>query len=358
VATDRVLTTIAQALKVYTDKVHGCFVGRLNGSDFAMSLPVRGELEATANALSEGLRVALSTQGAHLSVATGAVEMQHGLPLAELMTAADAALARAESRGGFAVELGATGGTAAASGGEASWRSQITQALAEGRTRLVSFPVIDTANRVIALECPLRVQLQGGGAFETAARWLPLALRSRLTTAIDLNAIALALEAIRIDAQPRCINLSPASLADSGFAANVRELLGTQPDAAPRLWLEVSEVAAFDQFTPLQELGRQVRPLGVQLGLEHAGERLGRIERLMELGLDYVKLDASVVHAVGSDAARATFVASSVTMLHGLGISVYAEGVADAADARALWGCRIDGLTGPWVSAQLPGSAR
>jgi EAL domain-containing protein (putative c-di-GMP-specific phosphodiesterase class I) len=76
----------------------------------------------------------------------------------------------------------------------------------------------------------------------------------------------------------------------------------------------------------------------------------------MELGLDYVKLDAAVVHAVGDDAARATFVASSVTMLHGLGLSVYAEGVANETDARALWDCRLDGLTGPWVSSQRAGT--
>ncbi len=351
VATDRVLGTIAQALKVYTDKVHGCFIGRLNGSDFAMCLPVRGEMVATANALSEGLRVALATQGAHLHIATGAVDMLHGTSLAGLMAAADAALALAESRGGFSVEVGSTQAPPAGAGGEAAWRSQITQALAEGRTRLVSFPLVDAANRLIALECPLRIQLKPEGAFETAARWLPLALRSRLTMAADLNAVTLALEAIRGDAQARCVNLSPASLADSGFAAHVRELLQTQREAAPKLWLEVAEAAAFDHFTPLQELGRQVRPLGTRLGLEHAGERLGRIERLMELGLDYVKLDASVIAAVGSDAARATFVASTVTLLHGLGMAVYAEGVADAADAQALWDGRVDGITGPWVSA-------
>ena len=353
--TDRVLVTIAEALKVYNDQVRGCFTGRLNGSDFVMCLPVRAVMTDTARALAEGLRVALATQGTQLNVAIGAIDMVHGTPLAELMTAADAALARAESRGAFAVEIASTASPRAGLGGEGAWRQQITRALGEGRTRLVSFPLVDAAGELIALECPLRIQLDPAGAFETAARWLPLALRSRLTMAADLNAVALALEGIRIDAQPRCINLSPASLADSGFAAHLRELLRTQPEAVSRLWLEVAEGAAIDQFAPLQELGRQVRPLGVRLGLEHAGERLGKIDRLMELGLDYVKLDASVVAAVGGDAARATFVASSVTMLHGLGLAVYAEGVTNGLDAQALLARGLDGLTGPWVSARREG---
>ena len=352
VHTDRILVTIAEALQIYADRVQGCFIGRLNGSDFAMSLPVRGAITETAQALSDGLAVALAAMGTGLNVAIGAIEVQRGASVADSMALADDALARAESRRGFAVVIGAVQPAGPRSSGEAAWRVQIGQALAQGRTRLVQFPLVDAAGKLLSFECPLRVQLEPGGNFDVAARWLPLALRSRLTAATDLNAVTLALEAIRIDARPRCINVSPASLTDGSFVVHLRELLGTQPDAADQLWLELPESAAVDHFALVQELGRRIRPLGVRLGLEHAGERLGRIERLMELGLDYVKLDAAVVHAVGDDAARATFVASTVTMLQGLGLAVYAEGVASETDARALWDCRLDGITGPWVSAQ------
>jgi len=97
-----------------------------------------------------------------------------------------------------------------------------------------------------------------------------------------------------------------------------------------------------------------VRPLGARFGLEHAGERLTRVERLFEAGLDYVKLDASIVRDTASDPRRADFVKGLVTMLHTLSVQVFAEGVSDAADARVLWACGMDGLTGPWV--RLPRS--
>jgi len=45
-------------------------------------------------------------------------------------------------------------------------------------------------------------------------------------------------------------------------------------------------------------------------------------------------------------------VRSTVTLLHGMSIQVYAEGVADAADAAKLWACGVDGATGPWISSQ------
>jgi EAL domain-containing protein (putative c-di-GMP-specific phosphodiesterase class I) len=39
-------------------------------------------------------------------------------------------------------------------------------------------------------------------------------------------------------------------------------------------------------------------------------------------------------------------------MLHGLSIKAFAEGVADPADAQALWQIGLDGVTGPWASAR------
>ena len=351
-STDRLIAAIAQTLQTYVQRVDGAFVGRLNGSDFALGLPRGGVARETAQAVIDLLRAVLPSFGAHVGVAAGAVEMRHGAELAELMGSADLALARAESHGPFAVESAGEGGSAWAGLGERRWRERVSEALAEGRVQLGSYPVVGTDRNLIHLECPLRLQLEPEGRFEVAAHWLPLAVRSRLTCAVDEHALTLALQAIAADGQPRCVNISPASLADSGFAARLRARLVALPRAARNVWIEVSEEAAADQFELVRELGRQLRPTGARVGLEHAGERLSRIERLFEAGLDYVKLDAAVTHGVAADAGRAGFVKGLVTMLHSLSLHVYAEGVNDGADAQTLWACGVDGMTGPWVSAE------
>jgi EAL domain-containing protein (putative c-di-GMP-specific phosphodiesterase class I) len=198
----------------------------------------------------------------------------------------------------------------------------------------------------------LEARKEFDGAFEVAGDWPPLAVRARLTPEIDIAAVALALQAIEADGMQRCVNLSPDSLVDSAFASRLRTRLATQPSAAKQLWLEVGESAAADRFDQVRELARQVRPLGVRFGLEHAGERLSRIERLFEAGIDYVKLDAAVTREVGAEAGRAAFVTGLATMLHSLQLQVIAEGVVSADDAAALWQCGVDGMTGPWVSEQ------
>ena len=371
-STDRLIATIAQTLQTYTQRVDGAFVGRLNGSDFGLALPVGGLARETAVAVVALLRAALPAFAQGVAVAAGAVETRHGSALADVLGGADLALARAENGGPFSVDTSVyasvdapvdAGPDAARSDpadptspdlavlGERGRTARVREALVEGRLQLASFPVVDAAGRLIHIECPLRMQLAPGAPFEVAARWLPLALRGRLTCFVDERAVALALQAISGDGQPRCVNIAPASLSDSGFAARLRTQLLAAPRAARDLWVEVGESAVADRFELLRELSRQLRATGARVGLEHAGERLARVERLFDAGLDYVKLDAATTHGLAADEARAGFVLGLVAMLHSLSMQVFAEGVADGATADALWACGVDGVTGPWASA-------
>ena len=346
---DAALCSLATLLRAYTERVADSLAGRLNGADFALFLPGVVLAPATTEALADGLRTALSALGSEVRAHLGAVNLQAGAPLPALLAQADLALARAELGAAFALALPADTSPAR---GERDWRDQLLAALDGGQAALVEYPVIDAAGALSHLECPLRLPLVPGAAPQPAASWLPLAVRSRLTARIDLEAARLALTAIARDGRPRGVNLAPATLADPDFLTRLRELLLAQPEAAQRLWVEVAERAALERFRPVQELARQLRPLGVRVGLEHAGPQLQQIPRLYELGLDFIKLDASVCSGVASSASVQEFVRSTVRLLLPLRLMVLAEGVASADDARALWACGVTAVTGPWASGQ------
>ncbi len=374
-ATDRMLLAVTEVLQAYTERVKGCSLGRLNGSDFALCLPAGGVALETARALAESLKLLLPSfgegLGADIAVAIGAVEMQRLRPVSQVMSSADGALAMAESHGAYSVELADQVGPTASLLGAQVWRQQIDLALRPVRgvgsdaamvagtvaetasgARLARYPLINRVSELVHWECPLRLHLEPGGTFEPASRWLPLALRSRLTAAVDERAVALALADIDQDGTARCVNLSAASLTDSGFAARLRAQLMDAPRASRQLWLEVPEIAAVEHFEAVQELGRQLRPTGIRFGIEHAGPQLSQIDRLFEAGLDYAKLDASSTQGLAGDTQRMHFVRGMVALLHGLAVQVFAEGVVDAVDAKALWHCGVDGITGPWASQE------
>lgn len=347
--TDALLQRLAQLLLEVTHGIPSAAVGRLNGGDFAVCLHEGAVPLPQPEYVADALKRLFSELAINAQAVVGAMHWARGMPMAQVLASADSALARAESRGHFAVETAEIISGQPAALGEDEWRRRLTSTLVDRRVQLVKFPVINRDGQLVHHECPMRLQLDPGGGFEAAATWLPMALRCGLMSRIDEQAVQIALEDIAQDNVARGVNLSPASLADSGFVPRLRALLAASPQAARSLWLEVAESAALDRFELVRELCKQLRPMGVRIGLEHAGERLARIEFLFEAGLDYVKLDASVIHGVAQDPARRAFVSGTVGMLHSLGLLVYAEGVGDLEDLGALWPCGVDGVTGPAV---------
>ncbi len=349
-ATDRLLQDAAGAMVESSRRFSAAEVGRLNGSDFALALPDVESLREPAVDVAARLRSLLRVQDGGAHAVVGAVRWWHGAPLSSLLAAADQALARAESRGPYTVELDDTGDGLVL--GEDAWRHRIQTAIAERNAQLVDFPLVGRGGELIHHECPLRLRLGEAGELVSAAQWLPMARRAQLTAEIDLLAVELALVAIGQDHSPRSVNVSPSSLSDADFSTRVRALVVAHPQAAPGLSLELAESGALRQLHLVRELTEQLHAAGTRVGLEHAGERLGETRGLLEAGLDFVKLDASLVQGIANDEARAHHVASTVRMLHGIGLQVYAEGVTEQEDASALWQCGVDGLTGPVVGRQ------
>jgi diguanylate cyclase (GGDEF)-like protein len=354
--TDHILQAVSSRLSQFADDLPQVgdgaeiVIGRLNGADFALLLPQSGTVKDQASAVCAHLRSTCAELNGPVEVVVAGVGWLRGTAFQTLMAVADETLARAESKGAFAVDAAEEPVSPHAMQGEDEWRQRITLAVGERRARLMQFPLVDREGKLLHYECPLRLQIDPENGYDVAAYWLPLALRTGLTPSVDELAVAMALEQIAADGHARGVNVSPASLLDSGFLPRVSALLAQAPAAAGLLWLEIPESAAVERFELVRELCRQLRPLGARVGLEHAGERLARIEHLFEAGLDYIKLDAAVVQGVSEDEARAAHIRGTATMLHGLGLQVYAEGVALQSDAHALWACGIDGITGPSVA--------
>ncbi len=349
-AAERRLAVVAELLLAYPRHVQGAFAGRLNHCDFALFLPAPGVAEETAATVLRALRASPVADVGGAEVAIGVAEGLASPEPSEALAAADQALARAEAAGPYCIEVHALAEAAEPARGERAWRVRLDEALHEGRTALGKFPVVDAAGRLLHLESPLRVQLDLGGPFVEARQWLPMAARARLMHRVDLAALELALLATARDAQPRCVHVSAASLGTPGFVAEVQRRLEVAPEAASLLWLEVADNLAVSRALPrLREAIAAWRPLGVHLGLEHAGASMQGLARLAGLGLGHVKIEARFVRGVAAETAVRDFALALLRLVHGLGALAIAEGVDDPADWAALQQLGFDAVTGPAV---------
>ena len=350
-ATDHVLGAVADVLLTYVDRVPGTFAGRLNGSDFALCLPVPGVALETAASLRTALAAAPALRSGGAELVVGGVDGVRDTSASAALSAADAALAQSEAGASNAaqatvVDLRTASGNPSV--GARAWREQISNALAEGRTQLAATLVFDTQGHEIHLECQLHVQLQPGGAFQTTDRWLALARRSRLMPQVDLAALDLALQAINQDGRARAVHASPLSLALPGFVAEVASRLAAAPVAARRLTIEcVDGLRPGANPALLSAATAAWLPRGVRVGVEHAAYSAQQLPTLQAAGVHYVKVDMRQLQGLAEDGAVQDYARGLLALLHGLGLQVLAVGVTEQVHMAALWALGFDGASAP-----------
>ena len=79
------------------------------------------------------------------------------------------------------------------------------------------------------------------------------------------------------------------------------------------------------------------------------GHQFSQIGLLHDLGLDFIKVDASFVRGLDNNPGNSAFLKGLSGIAHNIGLQVLAEGVATEDELKALEGVGFDGATGPAV---------
>ena len=95
-----------------------------------------------------------------------------------------------------------------------------------------------------------------------------------------------------------------------------------------------------------------LKGLGCHVGVEQFGQRLSEIKKITELGLDYVKIDASLVNGIEESIGNQEFLRRFCEVVHTVGVSVIAVGVQSEAEWEVLKLLGIDAATGPAIASQ------
>lgn len=331
---------------------------RMNGADFALLLPGRQAGREVAEALLASLVASMEAYvdgGPSAYIGMGAFKQGTGLRV--LLSQVDAALIAAEADGVNAVReaVVATDDEVPTDGAE--WGRIIEQALEQRWLRLVSFPVVDMRGRLLHQECPLRLKFDADGDWQPAGSFLPIAQRIGLAPQLDFAALELALAALEGQDAPTglAINLAASSIAGANFRRKLDTLLIRHRKVASRLWVEVAETGVLKHVDAFHEFCTLLRSHGCRVGVEHFGRQFSQIGQLHDLGLEYIKVDASFIRHLDTNPGNQAFLKGVSSIAHSIGTLVIAEGVANEAEFAALGGLGFDGATGPWVKlAEAP----
>ncbi|MDX9995038.1 MAG: EAL domain-containing protein, partial [Rhodocyclaceae bacterium] len=262
----------------------------------------------------------------------------------------DQLLAQAEGLGANKVVAHEGDAAAIAAIPAEAWRELISEALKEDRIKLVNFPVVAAKGAALMhREGVIRMQTEADGPWHPAGDFMPFAVRLKLTPSLDLGVIRLALDALRKESGSFAVNLSADTFADPDFRKRLIAQLRSHGEECKRLWVEVPEYATVSHFDAFNELCRGLKSLGCKVGIENFGRKLAEVDKLADLGVDYVKVDTSFVRDIDQNDGNREFLAGLCKMVHGIGIMVIAVGVRNQQELDTLVALGFDGVTGPAV---------
>ena len=317
--------------------------------DFALLLPCNVPARTTAEYLLATMEVACQ-QGRleRPAVAIGMTRLRSGQGLPELMAEVSAALKEAEASGISTIrEAAPSAGMAVES---RQWLDNFERAITQKLVRLSGLPITSLDGKLIHSETQLEIKLESNGDWQQVRRWQPLIQELELDERVDMLAIGMALTAL--DADPFLaalfVSIQPASMGSATFRSSLLLLRG-HSTLATRLALEVREDEAARQLTTFKAFSIELKQAGCRIGLQHVGRQLGDVALLRNLGLAYLKVDASFIRGVHYNPGNQAFLRGLTSIAHHIRTQVYAEGVVDPLELAELAALGLDGASGPAI---------
>ena len=180
------------------------------------------------------------------------------------------------------------------------------------------------------------------GATISPAAWLALAERHGRIAEIDQLIVRCALA--KLIARPDVtlsINVSPLTLRQPAFLAELRATLTGRPALARRLVIEIVETAALDDVEAIAESFADLRALGLRLAMDDFGAGHTSLKNLRALKADIVKIDGAFVQNLARSSDDRFYVRELIALARRIGAKIVAEWVEDSETLAMLraWGC-------------------
>ena len=216
-------------------------------------------------------------------------------------------------------------------------------------------PQIDLASgRIVGAEALLRWLHERWGAIP-AGEFIPLVENTSLIKPLTEFVIAQSIEQLLLMREagiafPISINVTAGNLAERHFAARLNEAITRRGLQAGDIEIECLESQRIQESSAALACLHALKANGHRIALDDFGAGYSNLNYLRHIPADVVKLDASLIRLLKSDAESRIIVQSIIDMLHKLNYEVLAEGVEDLESLHYLTEYRCDVVQGFYFS--------
>ncbi len=132
------------------------------------------------------------------------------------------------------------------------------------------------------------------------------------------------------------INVSPLQLIMPNFISNLQDWLSVSNFPPDHLVLEITEDVLIEDISIIHSQIRHLNDLGIRIAVDDFGTGYSNLRNLIELPIDAVKIDRSLVKDIERDNRATMLISTIVQWARAINVSVVAEGVETETQAILL----------------------
>lgn len=150
------------------------------------------------------------------------------------------------------------------------------------------------------------------------------------------------------------VNMSPIHFEQDGLKYRIQQLLQRYDVPPTMLELEITENTAMGDMEKGRNYVTELQQMGIRVSIDDFGTGYSSLGYLRKMPIDKIKIDRSFIMDMAGSDSDMMIVKTMITLAHGLGKRILAEGVEDTNQLQLLRHLACDAVQGYLIAKPLP----
>lgn len=233
------------------------------------------------------------------------------------------------------------------------WLNTVKQAIREDRVIPYFQGIIDNkSGNIVKYECLVRI-IETDGSIVSPGMFLPIIKKTKLYPQITKIMLEKCVKHFENKNYSFSLNISTEDIMNKDTVTYIQELLGGKRVAEYAVF-EILETDNIGNYAEMSEFISEIKKLGCKVAIDDFGTGYSNFTHLMNLDLDYLKIDGSLIQNAVKDEYTNRLVRSIVGFAKGMNILTVAEFVSSEDIFEEVKAMGIDYSQGFFIAKPMP----
>jgi diguanylate cyclase (GGDEF)-like protein len=226
------------------------------------------------------------------------------------------------------------------------WFKKIKVGLAQDRFKAYFQPIVDTVSKEIVKYEALIRYIDEDGKVVPPIEFLAISKKAKLYPEITKLMLTESIKAIKNKNTKVSMNISFDDMSSKETTEYIISTLEANKDVVQKLSFEILESESIADFMLVKDFIQKVQKFGCQVGIDDFGAGYSNFNILLELNVQFVKIDGSLIRNIDTNKNLQVIVQTIVSFCKKLGLGTIAEFVSDENIYEKILEIQIDRCQG------------